>query len=153
MKHLMSLRDRARQIATYQFGEDIAKVIIPEDADIQTNSSGKIRYIFQGGKHFATLRSTTGRFTISKNAVRHLPSSVIQASSLTLVILPDIEIDFKPGMSLFAKHVKSAKHTIRPGDEVLVINTKDQVICTGRALLSGREIENAKNGIAVRTRN
>jgi archaeosine-15-forming tRNA-guanine transglycosylase len=153
MKHLMSLRDRARQIATYQFGEDIAKVIIPEDADIQTNSSGKIRYIFQGGKHFATLRSTTGRFTLSKNTVRHLPPSVIQASSLTLVILPDIEIDFKPGMSLFAKHVKSAKHTIRPGDEVLVINTKDQVICTGRALLSGREIENAKNGIAVRTRN
>jgi archaeosine-15-forming tRNA-guanine transglycosylase len=153
MKHLMSLRDRARQIATYQFGEGIAEFIIPEDAEIRTNSSGKIRYIFQGGEHFATLRSTTGRFTLSKNAIRHLPVTLIRASPLTLVILPDIEIDFKPGMSLFAKHVKSAKHTIRPGDEVLVINTKDQVICTGRALLSGREIENAKNGTAVRTRN
>ncbi|MHA2406770.1 MAG: PUA domain-containing protein [Candidatus Ranarchaeia archaeon] len=153
MKHIMSLKDRAKQIATYQFGMDIADIIIPEDAEIRTNSAGKIRYVFHDGKHCATLRSTTGRFTLSKYGVRNLPTHLIRAFPLTLVILPEIEIDFKPGMSLFAKHVKSAKHSIRPGDEVLVINTDDKIMCTGRAILSGREIENAKDGIAVRTRN
>ena len=153
MKRLMSLEDRARQIATYQFGESLANIVIPKSAEIRTNSSGKIRYIFNDGKHYATLRSTSGRFTLSKTAVSKLPTRLVAVLPITVVILPDIEVDFKPGMSLFAKHIKSAKHTIRPGDEVLVINSKNKTICTGRALLSGREMENAKNGVAVRTRN
>ena len=149
----MSIKDRARQIATYQFGKEIAEVIIPDDAEIRTNAAGKIRYVFHNGKHYATLRSTSGRFTLSKDAVRNIPLNLVRDFPLTLVILPEIEVDFKPGMSLFAKHVKSAKHAIRPGDEVLVINVDNKIICTGRALLSGRGMENSKNGVAVRTRN
>jgi archaeosine-15-forming tRNA-guanine transglycosylase len=149
----MSIKDRARQIATYQFGKKIAKVLIPDSAEIKTNSKGKIRYIFCNGIHYATLRSTSGRFTLSKEAVQNIPPNLLWDFPFTLVIRPDIEIDFRPGMTLFAKHVKSAKHSIRPGDEVIVINTKNKIICTGRALLSGRGMENAKDGVAVRTRN
>jgi len=41
---------------------------------------------------------------------------------------------------------------IRPGEEVIVTNEKDEVLAVGRALLRGKEMLSFKRGVAVKTR-
>ncbi len=153
MTRVMSLEERARQIASYQFGVPLAQALIDGSTEVKTNTRGKIRYLFKKGKHLATLRPTTGKYTLSTVAVANLSPDIVAAIPLTVTISADIEPDFKPGMTLFAKHVKHANPEIRPSDEVLVITPNKKVICAGRAILSGGEMNDAKTGVAVRTRN
>ena len=56
------------------------------------------------------------------------------------------------GRSAFAKHVLDADPNIRPQDEVVVINSRNEVLATGRALLTGTEMKAFCRGIAVRVR-
>jgi len=149
----MTFPTRVKQIAKYQFGLQLAEALFDESIDIRTNPSGKIRYVYRSDVHLATLRPTSGRFTLSNEAVTNIPPDVIKSSHLTVQISPEIEEDFKPGMSLFAKHVKSADFAIRPGDEIIVLNSSNHVVCVGRAALSGTEMNTAKTGVAAKTRN
>jgi 7-cyano-7-deazaguanine tRNA-ribosyltransferase len=56
------------------------------------------------------------------------------------------------GRSAFAKHVTDSDPEIRPMNEVSVINSKNEVLAVGRALLSGTEMKAFSKGVAVRVR-
>lgn len=56
------------------------------------------------------------------------------------------------GRNVFAKHVVDADKEIRPQEEVIVINGKDEVLAVGRAILTGEEMKAFKRGVAVRVR-
>jgi 7-cyano-7-deazaguanine tRNA-ribosyltransferase len=51
-----------------------------------------------------------------------------------------------------AKHVVDAGDDIRPGDEVIVLDSKNGVVAVGRALLTGEEMLAYGTGVAVKTR-
>lgn len=56
------------------------------------------------------------------------------------------------GRSVFAKHVIDADEEIRPQEEVIAVNEKDEVLAVGRATLSGKEMKKFRRGVAVRVR-
>ncbi len=56
------------------------------------------------------------------------------------------------GKSVFAKHVFDADMEIRPREEVMVLDEKDNVLAVGRAVLTGAEMKAFKCGVAVRVR-
>jgi 7-cyano-7-deazaguanine tRNA-ribosyltransferase len=51
-----------------------------------------------------------------------------------------------------ARHVVSVGGHIRPGDEVIVLDSKKVVQAVGRALLTGKEMSVFQTGVAVRIR-
>ena len=56
------------------------------------------------------------------------------------------------GNNVFAKFVIDCDPEIRPGDDVLVINTKDELAAVGRALMNREEMLAFKRGVAVRVK-
>ena len=55
-----------------------------------------------------------------------------------------------PKGSIRAPGVISADHGIRPGDEIIILG--DGLIGTGKAVMSGWEMERATRGVAVMVR-
>jgi predicted RNA-binding protein (TIGR00451 family) len=56
------------------------------------------------------------------------------------------------GRSVFAKHVTDCDEGIRPGEEVVILNRKTEVLAVGRSVLAGKEIMAFRQGVAVRIR-
>jgi 7-cyano-7-deazaguanine tRNA-ribosyltransferase len=56
------------------------------------------------------------------------------------------------GNNVFAKFVVECDPDVRPGDSVLVVNTKGALAAVGRALMVRSEMLAFKRGIAVRVK-
>ncbi|OFV67871.1 MAG: PUA domain protein [Candidatus Syntrophoarchaeum caldarius] len=69
------------------------------------------------------------------------------------VVVADEAVPFvRDGRSAFAKHVVAVDDAIRPFDEVLIVDRFDNLIGTGKALLSACEITSFMRGVAVDVR-
>jgi uncharacterized protein with predicted RNA binding PUA domain len=69
-----------------------------------------------------------------------------------VTVLDDVADVIAEGKNVFAKHVVDAGEKIRPGDEVIVVDSEKKVLAVGRALLRREEILSFGVGVAVRTR-
>jgi predicted RNA-binding protein (TIGR00451 family) len=143
---------KIRSVADYQFGKDVGAKLFPDTVRIiHSKNTGKIRHIYLNETLLATLRPTTGLFTLTIAGAQQLMNKV--NPPLLWVKLEDYAEPFvAKGRSAFAKHVTKADPEIRPQEEVMVINSKNKVLAVGRALLSGIEMKAFKKGIAVRVR-
>jgi uncharacterized protein with predicted RNA binding PUA domain len=56
------------------------------------------------------------------------------------------------GKNTFAKHVVDVDGSIRANDEVIVVDENDNLLATGKAILSAREMIEMKRGVAVSVR-
>jgi predicted RNA-binding protein (TIGR00451 family) len=143
---------KIRCVADYQFGKDLGAKLFPDTVRIvYSKNTGKIRHIYLNEEMLATLRPTTGLFALTLTGAKRLVREV-NPLCYWVKIQDDVESFIAKGRSAFAKHVTDADPEIRPHDEVFVINSKDEVLAVGRALLSGTEMKAFSRGIAVRVR-
>ncbi len=143
---------KIRCVADYQFGKDVGAKLFPDTVRIvYSKNTGKIRHIHLNEEMLATLRPTTGLFALTLAGAKRLVREV-NPLCYWVKIQDDVESFIAKGRSAFAKHVTDADPEIRPHDEVLVINSKNEVLAVGRALLSGTEMKAFSRGIAVRVR-
>ena len=127
---------KLRSIATYQFGKGGEK-FIPDDVIIKGNYHKKI---FSNSKQLALLNIDNGLFSLRLEGGRKLLELGINI----------VNIDFKlETNTVFAPGVSKASHNIIPQDEVVVVRD-NEVVGVGKAILSGEEMENCANGIAVK---
>ncbi len=138
-----TLLDTIRATADFMFGEGAGDCLAPSDASVRgkvygsiicrvsnaqtclySGINGRLSLTLEGGKRLASL----GRYWVRFDA-------------------PQIE-----GSSIFAVGVSSADTAIRPGDEVIVVDSNDRVLGVGRSEMSGQEMCDFTNGIAVRIR-
>jgi predicted RNA-binding protein (TIGR00451 family) len=68
------------------------------------------------------------------------------------MVQDDVSSFIAKGRSVFAKHVDDCDEEIRPEEEVVVVDSKFEVLAVGRAVLTGREMEHFSKGVAVRVR-
>ena len=143
---------KIRCVADYQFGKDVGAKLFPDTVRIvYSKNTGKIRHIHLNEEMLATLRPTTGMFALTIAGAKRLVREV-NPLCYWVKIQDDVESFIAKGRSAFAKHVTDADPKIRPHDEVLVINSRNEVLAVGRALLSGTEMKAFSRGIAVRVR-
>ena len=143
---------KIRCIADYQFGRDAGCKLFPDEVRIvYSKNTGKIRHIHLKEELLATLRPTTGLFVLTLAGAKRIICEV-KPMRLWVKIQDDVEPFVSKGRSAFAKHVIDADEEIRPNDEVVVINRKNEVLAVGRALLSGKEMKEFSRGMAVRVR-
>ena len=143
---------RIRGIADYQFGAGSGAALFPEGIEIErSKNTGRIRLIRLEGSLLASLRPNDGLFTLTIAGAERLTSKAeVRDSSVT--ISDDVADYVARGENVMAKHVVEAGGGVRPGDEIIVLDSKKKVIAVGRALLNREEMLAFGVGVAVRTR-
>jgi len=142
---------KLRVIADYQFGRGVGRVLFPDSCKFVLSTSGGIRQIIDNGVRIATLKPDTGFFTLSIEGARRV-KEVLPFPKMRVVVMNEVSEFIAQGRSVFAKHVVDVDEEIRANDEVIVVNQRDELLATGKALLSAIEMLEMKRGVAVKVR-
>ena len=138
-----TLEEIVRATADFQFGSGAGELLVPENAKL-------------GGKPY--------RQIICRVEKEQLCSFIADVGMLSLTLSGGqrlaslgrywVQLDAPSvkGGSIFAVGVNEADHSIRPGDEVIVFNERNDVIAVGRSEMSGREMCELERGRAVSVR-
>ena len=144
--------EKIRKIADYQFGKGVGEKLFPENVKIVfSKRTGRIRHVYLNDKLLATLNPITGFFTLTIEGAKKVLEAM-QPKRLWVQVRNDAALFVEKGSDVFVKHVTDLDEEIRPGEEVIVVNSKGEVIAVGRAMLSGAEMRVFNRGIAVRVR-
>ncbi len=151
MNQAAALR-KIRSVADYQFGKGFGKILFPESVEIvRSKGTGRIRYVYLDGKRLVTLRPTDGLFSLSLEGARRIVDGV-EPLRMWVRVEKEAEPFIIRGRSVFAKHVVDADEEIRPKEEVIVLNEKNEILAVGKSILTGREMKAFKRGVAVKVR-
>jgi predicted RNA-binding protein (TIGR00451 family) len=143
---------KIRSVADYQFGKGVGLKLFPENVEtIYSKRTGRIRYVYFDGKRLATLRPTDGLFSLSIAGAKRIVENNALAKCF-VTIKDDVSKFISEGGDVFAAHVVKANCEVRPKDEVIVVNSKREVLAVGRAVLSCEEMKAFKRGVAVKVR-
>ena len=143
---------RAKAIANYQFGIDVADAMFRGKIEIvKSRKTGKIRNVISDGEHILSLRAGDGLYTLRPEGAQRILEKI--PSPRMRVIVNDDSVPFvSEGRNAFAQFVLDADDEIRPMEEVIVVDRNDRLLATGRALLIKSEMKSLKKGIAVKVR-
>jgi 7-cyano-7-deazaguanine tRNA-ribosyltransferase len=143
---------RISAVSDMQFGKGAGKTLFAGDIKIvKSKKTGKIRNIYGDGKHILSMRAGDGMFTLKMDGAKLLHKS-FKHPSLRVVVKKDAVPFVKEGKSVFAKFVKDCDSELRPSDECLIVDEKDNLLAAGRCLLNRFEMLSFDYGMAVKTR-
>ncbi len=139
-------------VADYQFGLGVGRVLFDRSSRIVcSRKTGRVRHIYRGEKLIATLRPTDGYLALTPHGARILLDKMKVVPN-TVTVQSDVAEFITKGGDVFAKHIVRAADTIRPSDEVIVLNESGDLLGVGSALLSGNDMKYFRRGVAVRVR-
>ncbi len=142
---------RARIIADYQFGRGAGEALFLDDTTYSLSKTRRLRYLYSGKERIVTVRASDNLLTLSMMGARRLHAR-FESPNLRVVASEDAAPFVAKGGNLFAKHVLSVDPQIRAGEEVLVVDSQDQLLATGTTVLAPEEMMQIKRGIAVAAR-
>ncbi|PCN50460.1 pseudouridine synthase [Candidatus Geothermarchaeota archaeon ex4572_27] len=149
---MLELLRRVRAVADYQFGRGVGGKLFPDDVEIQVSPrTGRVRRIYLGGRLLATLRPSDGLLALTIEGGRRL-QSILPPPSYRVVVHGRYGRHPAQGRNVLARFVKSADPNIRPGEEVLVVDERDQLLAVGKAVMAGDEMARFRSGVAVKVR-
>lgn len=141
-------REFLRVVSEYQFGIEDGSLLIGDGSFIRVSrKTGRIRTVQSEGEIIATLRPSDGLLTLTYGGGRLL-DTIAPGRHMRVYVTDDSAEYNEKGLNVFAKFVTGSDRTIRPGNEVLVMNGKS-LVAVGRALLNGVEMMHFKKGLAV----
>lgn len=143
---------RISAVADMQFGSGAGKVLLDGEVKIvKSKKTGKIRNIYCNGKHILSMRAHDGMFTLKVDGAKLLHTNF--KSPILRVIVKNDAVDFvKEGKSVFAKFVEDCDPDLRPLDECIIVDKKDNLLAVGRCILNRMEMLSFNYGMAVKTR-
>ena len=143
---------KLRAVLCYQW--NIQPSLISANSDLQSifsRATGKIRHVKKNNEILFTMVPTTGLLTPTYEGGKELLNLKIPEEYI--VTMQDDAAEFvAEGKSALAKFVLSACHNLKAGEEVLVVDRQQNLLGTGRALLSGKEMTTFTRGVAVMIR-
>ncbi|MBA7526849.1 hypothetical protein ES705_19020 [subsurface metagenome] len=142
---------KARIVADYQFGAGAGKILFPDNVEFVLSKTRRIAQVKEDGKRIATLRSFDGLLTLSIEGAKRL-QHVFKYPRIRVVMNEESSEFIRKGGTAFCKHVIDADPEIRAYDEVMVMDEKDGLLATGKAMLSGEEMKIFEHGVAVKVR-
>lgn len=143
---------RVRAVLDMQFGKGAADILDGRKVQISKSPrTGKIRTVSIDGVHALSMRAHDGRFTLKMEGARLLMAA-LQPPRMRVVVEDEPAEFARKGNNVFAKFVASSDPEIRPGDDVMVVNTKGELVAVGRATMNSDEMKAFKRGIAVRVK-
>ncbi|MHC1579307.1 MAG: PUA domain-containing protein [Candidatus Alkanophagales archaeon] len=142
---------KVRTIADYQFGRGAGVALFDDDVEFLFSRKGRVAQVLKGGRRLVTVRANDGLMTLSPEGARRLLAR-FEPPRLRVVMSEESVPFVRSGRTAFAKHVIAADPEIRGGDEVILVDESDELLGTGRALLSAAEMLAFRHGAAVKVR-
>jgi 7-cyano-7-deazaguanine tRNA-ribosyltransferase len=143
---------RCRAVLDMQFGKGAGDLLDRGKVTfVKSERTGKIRNVLIDGVHVLSMRASDGRFTLKLDGGKLLAGVV--APPKMRVMVEDEPAEFaSKGNNVFAKFVRECDPDITPGDDVMVVNTKNELVAVGRSLMTKGEMLAFKRGVAVRVK-
>ncbi|WP_408959466.1 PUA domain-containing protein [Natrinema sp. 74] len=141
-----------RTIADYQFGARAGAALFPpaESLTIKRTTSGRPQQVHADAGRLVSF-GTDGRFTLGLEGGRRLDAA-LEAPAYRVVVDDESEPFVRDEKNVFAKFVLEAGDDIRPGDEVLVVHERGELLAVGTAQLAADAIRDFETGMAVSVR-
>ncbi len=138
-----------RTVADYQFGTGAGRALFPpgESLSIKRTTSGRPQQVHATEGRVVSF-GTDGRFTLSLAGGRRLQEA-LEPPAARVVVDDESEPFVRDGKNVFSKFVTRVGRAIRPGDEVLVVHERGDLLAVGRAELDGAAIADFQTGMAV----
>ena len=144
--------ERVRMIADYQFQAGAGRALFDGQVRVvKSRKTGKIRHLYQGEDLIATLRASDGVLVLAALGARRLHQYLPYPLN-RVVVNEEAEPFAREGKSIFAKFVIDCDIDIHAQEEVLIVNSEDELLAFGKSILNGREIIDFQTGQAVKTR-
>lgn len=142
---------RLRAVADYQFGSGAGAALFPDDTRIEySKNTGKPRHLWAGEELVANYRPNDALFTVTIAGAKKLVA--LQGFKYGVRVMDDVVEFVEQGKNVFAKHVRDAGESIRPGDEIVVVDGSGEVVAIGKSKMNREDMLSYKTGIAVRVR-
>jgi 7-cyano-7-deazaguanine tRNA-ribosyltransferase len=143
---------RVNSVCDMQFGKGSGDALLEGKIKIvKSKKTKKIRNIYSNGKHILSMRAEDGMFTLKIEGAKIIHKK-FKKPQLRVVIHNDAVPFVKEGKSVFSKFVEDCDDNLRPYDECLIVDSKDDLIAVGRCLLNKNEMLSFEYGMAVKTR-
>ncbi|EMR73618.1 archaeosine tRNA-ribosyltransferase [Thermoplasmatales archaeon SCGC AB-539-N05] len=144
---------RIKAVVNMQFGKNVDKALFNKKKIklVKSKKTGKIRNVYIDNEHALSMRAHDGLFTL-KIAGGKLLHKSLEYPKLRVTVKEDCVPFVKEGKSVFAKFVNDCDSELRPLDECLVVDEKDQLLAVGRTLLNRIEMLAFNRGVAVKTK-
>lgn len=142
--------EQVRAIAKFQFGDEGATLLLKgEISVIKSKKTGKIRNVFVDGEHVLSLRAEDGFYTLKIAGGRRLLEAKYPRYR---IVVSDGDEFIREGKNVFAKFVEDVDENLRPMDECIVVNKKDELLAVGQVILNREEALYFSKGVAVKVR-
>lgn len=141
---------KLRAMADYLFGRGVGAALFAEGVELR-KSRERIRQVWFRGSPLCSIRANDGMIVLNRGGAEVL-HRVLEFPKRRVVIETRAAEFVSQGRTAFCKHVIDADRSIRPGEEVLVVDPEDRLLAVGKALLSGEEMVAFQTGQAVRVR-
>jgi len=143
---------RLRAVADYQFGRGAGAALFPDDTRVEySKNTGKPRHLWAGGELVANYRPNDALFTVTIAGAKRLVAA-LEEFKYSVRVMDDVVEFVEQGKNVFAKHVMDAGQSIRPGDEVVVVDGGGEVVAVGKSKMNRVDMLSFKTGTAVRVR-
>ncbi|WP_226040486.1 PUA domain-containing protein [Natrinema sp. DC36] len=141
-----------RTVGDYQFGGGAGAALFPpeESLTIKRTTSGRPQQVHAEAGRIVSF-GTDGRFTLGLEGGRRLDAALAHPS-YRVVVDDESEPFVRDEKNVFAKFVLEVGDEIRPGDEVLVVHERGELIAVGTARLDAAAIRDFETGMAVNVR-
>ncbi len=141
---------KLRMMADYLFGEGVGERLFPDGIAV-VESRGRIRQVWMEGEPVCAVRASDGHIILNRRGALALLGA-LPAPRLRVIVSDEAAPFVARGKTVFAKHVVEADPEIRPGEEVVVVSSRGELLATGTAVLAGVEMKEFRSGIAVKVR-
>jgi len=141
-----------RVVADYQFGAGAGAALFPpgEERSISHSTGGRPRQVHADGDRLVSF-GTDGRFTLGVAGGERLRTA-LDPPAYRVVVGGESEPHVRDGANAFAKFVREVDPAVRPRDEVLVVNGRDDLLAVGTAALGADAMGDFETGMAVDVR-
>ncbi len=141
--------EKIRTLCDFQFGCGTGKQVFPDKSEIiKSKATGRIRTVSLNGKFLATMRAHDGFLGLNIEGGNRLLQTVKYPANRVVVNEDSAEYNAR-GYNVFRKFVIDFDPHIIPLNDVLVVDSDDNLLAVGRAMLSGIEMATYRGGMVV----
>lgn len=144
--------EKLRAIADYQFGYGSGNALFPDESKVEySKNTGRPRHVFIGAALLANYRPNDALFTLTIAGAKRLVECV-EGFDQYVVVVDEVLEFIEDGKNLFSRHVKEVGAGVKPGQELVILDTDGKVAAVGKTILTKDEMMSFKTGVAVKTR-
>ena len=141
-------------LSNFIFGKEITDLFFNDLKKCKIERSkktNKIKYIYLNDNLLYIFRPTSGYFALTLFAAQIIIDN-IPPPKLRAIVKTEISEYIKKGRNVFCKHILDIDQNLRPFDEVIVVNKKDELLGIGKLKLPIDYVLSFDRGVGIKIR-